>query len=128
MAYNILVVDDSKIIRSIIAKTLRLAKIEINEIFEAGNGREALDCLRDNWIDAVLSDINMPIMTGIELVDAMADDGLLNDIPVIIISTDGSVTRVKDLLDKGVRDYIRKPFTPESLSKTIDKVLGVNNE
>jgi two-component system chemotaxis response regulator CheY len=127
MAYNILVVDDSKTIRSVITKTLRLSKIDIQEIFEAANGREALECLRTDRVDIVLSDLNMPIMTGIELVDTMADDGLLKDIPVVVVSTDGSATRIQELKDKGIREYIRKPFTPESIGEVIDKVLGVTD-
>lgn len=127
MAYNILVVDDSKTIRSVIAKTLKLSKIDIKDIFEAADGKEALECLRNNWIDIVLSDLNMPVMTGVELVNTMAEDGLLKDIPVIVISTDGSATRIQELKDKGIREYIRKPFTPESVGEIIDKVLGVTN-
>ncbi len=69
----------------------------------------------------------MPEMNGIELVDAMAEDGLLKSIPVIIVSTDGSTTRIEELKGKGIRDYIRKPFTPESIGEIIDKVLGVKN-
>ncbi|MEW6411919.1 MAG: response regulator [Candidatus Zixiibacteriota bacterium] len=127
MAYNILVVDDSKTIRSIVAKTLRLTKLEINEIFEAANGKEALDCLADNWVDIVFSDLNMPVMTGIELLNTMAEDGLLKDIPVVVISTDGSSARIEELKQKGVREYLRKPFTPESISETITRVLGVDD-
>ena len=128
MAYNILVVDDSKTIRAIVVKILKLTKLEIGQIFEAENGKEALDCLKDNWIDLILSDLNMPVMSGIEMVSEMARDGLLKDIPVIVISTDGSVKRIKELKEKGIREYIRKPFTPESLSEVIDRVLGVNHE
>ncbi len=128
MAYNILVVDDSKTIRSIIVKILKLTKLEIGQIFEAENGKEALDYLKDNWIDLILSDLNMPVMSGIEMVSEMARDGLLKDIPVIVISTDGSVKRIEELKEKGIREYIRKPFTPESLSEVIDRVLGVKHE
>lgn len=128
MAYNILVVDDSKTIRSIIVKILKLTKIEIGQIHEAENGKVGLDCLKDNWIDLILSDLNMPVMNGIEMVDEMTKDGLLKDIPVIVISTDGSVKRIEELKEKGIREYIRKPFTPESLSEVIDRVLGVNHE
>lgn len=128
MAYNILVVDDSKTIRSIIVKILKLTKLEIGEIFQAENGQEGLDCLKDNWIDLILSDLNMPVMSGIEMVSEMAKDGLLKDIPVVVISTDGSVKRIEELKEKGIREYIRKPFTPESLSEVIDRVLGVNHE
>lgn len=128
MAYSVLIVDDSKIIRAMISKTLKLSNLELNEIYEAANGKEALECLCDNWVDVVLSDLNMPIMTGIELVDEMAKDGLLKETPVIIISTDGSTTRIEELKKKGVREYIRKPFTPEAVSEIIEKVLGVINE
>lgn len=127
MAYNILVVDDSKTIRSIVAKTLRLTKLEIAEIFEAANGKEALDCLADNWVDIVFSDLNMPVMTGMELVNTMSKDGLMKDIPVVVISTDGSSARIEELKQKGVREYLRKPFTPESISETITRVLGVDD-
>lgn len=128
MAYNILVVDDSKTIRGIIIKTLKMTKLEIGEVFEAGNGKEALEYLKNKWVDIVLSDLNMPVMSGVELVNAMAKDGLLKDIPVVVISTDGSVTRIKELKAKGIKDYLRKPFTPEMLDEAIDKVLGVLNE
>lgn len=128
MAYNILVVDDSKTIRSIIIKILKLTKLELGQIFEAENGREGLDCLKDNWVDLILSDLNMPVMSGIEMVSEMANDGLLKDIPVIVISTDGSARRIEELKEKGIREYIRKPFTPESLSEVIDRVLGVKHE
>jgi two-component system, chemotaxis family, chemotaxis protein CheY len=127
MAFNILIVDDSKTIRSILSKTLRLTSLEINQIFEAGNGKEALECLQANWIDLVLTDLNMPVMTGIELVGAMADDGLLKDIPVIVISTDGSSTRIEELKEKGVREYVRKPFTPEAIGLIIDKIMEVKH-
>ncbi|HHI02256.1 MAG: response regulator [Candidatus Zixiibacteriota bacterium] len=127
MAYNILVVDDSQTIRSIIVKILKLTKIEMGQIHEAENGREALDCLRDNWIDLILSDLNMPVMSGTELVSELAKDRLLKNIPVVVISTDGSVKRIEELKKKGIREYIRKPFTPESLSEVIDRVLGVNH-
>ncbi len=128
MAYNILVVDDSKTIRAIVVKILKLTKLEIGQIFEAENGKEALECLKDNWIDLILSDLNMPVMSGIEMISEMARDGLLKDIPVVVISTDGSVKRIEELKEKGIREYIRKPFTPESLSEIIDRVLGVKHE
>jgi two-component system chemotaxis response regulator CheY len=128
MAYNILIVDDSKTIRSILVKTLKLTKLDINQIFEAGNGKEALECLQGNWVDLVLTDLNMPIMSGIELVNSMAKDGLLKDIPVIVVSTDGSSTRIEELKGKGIREYIRKPFAPETIGELIDKILGVTHD
>jgi two-component system, chemotaxis family, chemotaxis protein CheY len=128
MAYNVLIVDDSKTIRAILTKTLRLTGVSINNIFEAGHGQEALECLHANWIDLILTDLNMPVMTGIELINAMVTDDLLKDIPVVVISTDGSSTRIEELKAKGIREYIQKPFTPEAVGAVIETVLGVAHE
>lgn len=124
MAFNILVVDDSDTVRAIIAKTLRLAEVPINELREAANGEEALAILKDQWIDLVFSDINMPVMTGMEMIERMHEDENLRSIPVVVVSTEGSKTRIEDLIQKGVRAYIRKPFTPEILKDIVEKVLG----
>ena len=123
MGHNILVVDDSPIIRAAFRKTLGMAGVE-GEIFEAANGREALDQLDSNWIDLVLADINMPVMTGIELVDAMAENGMLETTPVIMVSTERSELRIQELKAKGVSDYLNKPFTPEDLRDAIDQALA----
>lgn len=124
MAYNILVVDDSQTMRSMLVKTLRLTGLELGEVLVAVNGRDALDKLNGNWVDLVLTDLNMPDMTGVELVDAMAKDGLISSIPVIVVSTDGSEERIAHLKRQGIREYIRKPFTPEAISEVISRILG----
>lgn len=128
MAYNILIVDDSRTIRAVLKKTLKLTQLDIGDIFEAGNGREALDCLKDNWVDLVLSDLNMPVMSGMEMIKEMSEDGLLSEIPVVVISTEGSATRIEELKQRGIREYIRKPFTPEAIGEIIRTVLGVIHE
>lgn len=124
MAINVLVVDDSETVRQVIAKTLHLANLPLNQIFMAANGKEALEVLAENWIDLVFSDINMPVMTGIELIEEMHKDEVMKAIPVIVVSTEGSQTRMEELRAKGVSAYIRKPFTPETLRKTVEEVLG----
>jgi len=129
MAINVLVVDDSEIVRQVIAKTLQLAGVPVNQLFMAGNGKEALEILAENWIDLVFSDINMPVMTGIELIEEMHKDEILKTVPVIVVSTEGSVTRMEELRAKGVSAYVRKPFTPETLRKVVEEVLGaIENE
>ena len=85
----------------------------------------ALEILKDAWIDLVLADINMPVMDGEQMVLKMAEDGLLNTIPTIIVSTDGSRERAERLSAKGVRAFVRKPFTPESLRQAVHNVLGL---
>lgn len=124
MALNVLVVDDSQTVRAIISKTLHLTGAPIGEIFTATNGAEALEVLKNQWVDLVLSDINMPVMGGVEMIDRMKQDDLLHSIPIVVVSTEGSKTRIEELLSKGVRAYIRKPFTPESIRNIIDDIIA----
>jgi two-component system chemotaxis response regulator CheY len=119
VAYNILIVDDSSTVRSMIRKTLGLTKLVLGELLEAGNGAEALELLRANWVDLVLCDINMPIMNGFEFVAALRGDELLRDIPVAIISTEGSEDRISELEALGISGYLRKPFKPEEIGELV---------
>jgi two-component system, chemotaxis family, chemotaxis protein CheY len=125
MAINILIVDDSATIRSIIKKTLQIAEVSIGELFEAANGKEALDVLGNNWIDIIFADINMPVMGGLEMIEKMNQDGLLKTIPVVVVSTEGSETRIEELRSKGIKAFIRKPFAPEQIVSIINDILGV---
>jgi two-component system chemotaxis response regulator CheY len=124
MAYNVLIVDDSAVIRAVVSKTLRIAGVDVGEIFQAANGKEALEVMASKWVDIVFADINMPIMTGIEMVEQMSITGILETLPVVIISTERSETRIEQLKAKGVRAYLNKPFTPENLRDVADQVLG----
>lgn len=124
MAYNILVVDDSKIVRAVVSRTLKIAGVDVGQIYEAANGKEALAVLEANWIDIVFADINMPEMNGIEMVGKMREKGLMDSIPVVIVSTERSVTRIAELKAGGVRAYLSKPFTPESIREVVEQVLG----
>jgi len=128
MAYNILIVDDSRTMRSVLTKTLGMTGLDLGEVYVAENGLDALGKLKEHWIDLVMTDLNMPEMTGLELIEKMAQDGMLKATPVIVISTDGSAERLQALLEKGIREFIRKPFTPEAITEAITRVLGVTNE
>jgi len=123
MALNILVVDDSKVMRAMIIKTLRLSQLPLGEVLEAPNGQEALRVLDGKWIDLALVDINMPVMDGEEMIDRLRQNPVTEDLPVIIISTEGSETRKEVLMQKGA-GFVHKPFTPETLRDTILKTLG----
>ena len=127
MAFNILVVDDSATVRAVIAKTLGIAGIEVGQLYQAANGKEALDILADNWVDLVFADINMPVMGGVEMIEKMKENGLLQTIPVIIVSTEGSATRIEQLKSKGVCAYIRKPFAPEDVRAVVNDIMGVEH-
>ena len=127
MALNILVVDDSRVMRAIIIKTLRLSQADLGEVYEAGDGQEALKMLDDHWIDLALVDINMPVMDGGEMIERLRQNPATADLPVIIVSTEGSETRKEVLLQKGV-GFVHKPFTPESLREAILRTLGGSDE
>ncbi|MBN2755118.1 MAG: response regulator [Candidatus Goldbacteria bacterium] len=124
MAYNFLIVDDSATTRTIIKRILELSTIEIGELYEAENGLEALDVLQSKWIDLVFADINMPRMNGVEMVQRMSEDGMLKTIPVVIVSSEGSETRIEEMMSKGIKAYLRKPFTPENIKDLAEKILN----
>lgn len=124
MAYSVMIVDDSDTIRTMLKRALSMTKLPIDVVVEAENGLKALELLGNSWIDIVLTDIHMPGMGGIELIDKMSGDPELRDIPVVIVSTEGSTKRIEDLKRKGVKGYLRKPFTPERIRDTIVDILG----
>jgi len=127
MALNILIVDDSAVVRSMIAKTLALAGLEVGEIHQAGNGQEALDSLEKHWVDVVFVDINMPVMNGEEMIRRVRANALWADLPLVIVSTEGSVTRINAMLDDNAR-FIHKPFTPEKIRDVVNEMLGLTHE
>jgi two-component system chemotaxis response regulator CheY len=124
MAYNVLIVDDSAIVRSVIKRAILLSGVDAGEIYEASNGKEALEQLELVWVDIIFSDINMPIMDGIELVKDLEKRGILKETPVVIVSTDRSEIRIREMKACGVSEYLNKPFTPEEIRDTIEKCLS----
>jgi len=123
MAYNILIVDDSATVRSMVRKTLRLAGVDTGEVFEAPNGRAALETLQQQWVDLVVTDLNMPEMTGLELVEQMHDHPDLKHLPVVVISAEGNRARQEQLTARPGTTFVRKPFTPELVREAIEYVL-----
>lgn len=124
MSYNVLIVDDSKVVRSFISKTLNVAHVDLGTIFEAENGLKALEILKDNWIDIIFLDIYMPEMNGIELLDRMIEGDLLQNTPVVIVSSQHSEPLIEQLKAKGITKYLTKPVTPERLTRVVHEVLG----
>lgn len=123
MGYNVLIVDDSPIIRKMVAKTLKISDLDINEYHFAENGRQALTLLDDNWVDIVFADINMPEMNGMEMVEKMVEKELLSTIPVVIISTERSRERIEALKAMGISAYLHKPFVPEDFARVVRGLL-----
>ena len=123
MGTNILIVDDSSLTRAIIAKSIRLSGVAVDGLFQAGDGREGLELLRSRPVELVLTDINMPEMDGVELVRRMRSEENLKEIPVVVISSDGSQARAEQLRGLGISAYLRKPFTPEAFREIITSIL-----
>ncbi len=128
MALNVLIVDDSEVMRKVIKRVVNLSGFELGEVFEAENGEKALSTLDENWIDIVISDINMPVMDGIEMLEKLKANEALSDIPVIIVSTEGRNERIEDILAKGAAGFITKPFKPEDIRCLISDTLGVDTD
>ena len=122
---NLLIVDDSALTRKALWRILEMIDLEIDEVYEAPNGREALSLMLNQTVDLVLADLNMPCMGGIEMIAHMQENEMMKSIPVIIISTESSTTRIEALLAQGARNYLHKPFRPDTVKDVIEKTLGV---
>lgn len=119
---NLLIVDDSTAIRKILMRVLSQTNIPLGTVLEAGDGQEALNLLESHDVALVLSDINMPKMDGIELLRAVRSSERWSNLPVVLITTEGSQARVEEALQLGAAGYIRKPFNADQLR---DKLAGL---
>ena len=124
MSYSILIVDDSLPMRSVIKRTLKAAGYGSADLLEAANGKEAIDLLKNSWVDIVMTDYNMPVMNGLELIKTIKKDEVSKDIPVVVISTEGNESKIKEFMDCGAAGYITKPFTAEAIRDLIVNILG----
>jgi two-component system chemotaxis response regulator CheY len=125
MAYRVLIADDSPVMRLFVRRVIELSGFELSDCLEASNGEEALEMLRSEWVDAILTDINMPVVDGEEFLRRLAQDDMLKSIPAIVISTDATRNRIDRLLALGARGYVTKPFVPETLRAELERTLGV---
>ena len=121
---KVLIVDDSAVMRKIVERALRQAGLEINEVLEASNGAEALAEVQKGSLDIILSDINMPVMDGLEFLRNLAKLDAGKGVPVVMITTEGSEARVVEALSVGAKGYIRKPFTPEQVKERVSPLIG----
>ncbi len=127
MSINVLIVDDSGVMRAMILKSMRMSGLQLGEVHQAGNGQEGLDELEEHWIDLVIVDINMPVMNGEEMIDRMKENREFADIPIVVISTEGSKSRLERLKQKGAA-FIHKPFSPETIRDTVRSIMGLEGD
>lgn len=120
-----LIVDDSSVMRKIVERALRNGGLPIANVFEASNGAEGLDVLREHAVDLVLSDINMPTMDGLEFLRQMRAQHLAPNVPVVMITTESSEEHVREAIAAGAYGYIRKPFTAEQVKERVLPLLEI---
>ena len=114
-----LIVDDSSVMRKIIDRTLRQAGLELETVYEASTGSEALELLQNRQVHLILSDINMPSMDGLEFLNQLRSRNLATNTPIVMITTESSAEHVKKAILAGARGYIRKPFTVEQMKEHV---------
>lgn len=118
-----LVVDDSTTMRRIVANSLKA--IGYNDFVEAGDGREALTKLdSDTTINFIITDWNMPEVSGLELVRSIRSSDKYNKLPILMVTTRGLKEDILEALQAKVNNYVVKPFTPQILREKIDQILA----
>ena len=127
MSFNVLIVDDSPAMRSFVRRVLEYSGFDIGECAQAGNGEEALALLQRQWMDVILTDLNMPKMDGLEFLRRLSRDPVLRTVPVLVVSTDRTDRRVQQMFGLGAKGYVKKPFAAETLREELESVLEGNH-
>ncbi|MBI1382410.1 MAG: response regulator [Planctomycetaceae bacterium] len=125
MDAKILIVDDSRTVRAVLKRTIQLAGFDASGVREAGNGLEALTALEADGADVVLTDIHMPEMNGVELVQALRANPKFAEQAIVVISSESTEERRAQLLGLGVKHMLSKPFTAESIRSVIVDMMKV---
>lgn len=123
MALNVLVVDDSAVMRRMIVRALELSGLPLARVLEAGTGKAGLASALEEDVDLALLDINMPEMNGLTMLAELRKHPRTAELPVIMVSTEGSEQRIEAIRASGA-SFVRKPFTPESLIAAVVGAVG----
>jgi two-component system, chemotaxis family, chemotaxis protein CheY len=124
MKGTVLVVDDSAMMRKVVLRVLKMAEVDFEAVLEAGDGAEALALLRTNKVDLIMCDINMPVMTGLQLLQHVKDEKLAVGVPIVMVTTENSEPQVRQAILAGARGYMRKPFTIEHIKNIVKPLLN----
>jgi two-component system, chemotaxis family, chemotaxis protein CheY len=124
MRKAVLLADDSAMMRKVIVRTLKMAGLEFDQVFEAGDGVEALACLREKEVELIMCDINMPVMSGLELLQRIKDENLAVGVPIVMVTTEGSEPQVRQAILAGAKGYIRKPFSADHIKNSVTPLLA----
>ena len=119
MPVDVLIVDDSAAIRKILQRVLTQTNLPLGKVIEAADGCEALEAMKQQKIGLILSDINMPNMDGLQLLNELKANDQWKNVPVLMISTDGSQAKVMEAVQLGARGFVRKPFLADQLKEKL---------
>ena len=120
-----LILDDSSVMRKIVARALRLAGIDPLTVYEAESGTEALDLLARTPVDLIVSDIDIPSTDGLEFLRQV--QARHPGIPVVVVTTESSAAYVKEAIRAGVQAYLRKPFTADQIKDRVLPLLPIES-
>jgi len=118
---KVLIVDDSSVMRKMVSRGLRQAGLKVDETLEAGNGVEALKILKEQKVDLIMLDWNMPVMNGLDFIKVARQAKLKT--PIVMLTTEGGDEQIAQAMAAGATGYLTKPFTPEKLKSKLDIVL-----
>ncbi|NIQ01519.1 MAG: response regulator [Nitrospinaceae bacterium] len=122
---KVIVVDDSSVMRQIIKNNLKQLGFDQSNLTDAEDGEQALKKIGENGVDLVISDWNMPKMTGIEfLKEVRASDGSLKDLPFLMVTSEADKEKIMEAVQAGVNQYIVKPFNATQLEEKIKEIFG----
>lgn len=123
MSMRVLVVDDSPTMRRSVVQMLK--RLGYADITEANDGQEALGLLQGGGsFELLLTDWNMPVMNGLELVQAVRSDDQLTGLPILMVTTRNMKQDIVAAMRAGVNNYVTKPFDPKTIKEKIDEVLA----
>ena len=125
MPFNILVVDDSASMRKVLRKSIIMCHIGDVNFYEAENGEDALKVLKNEWVDLIFTDINMPIMDGFELVSNLNKDDIHQNTPIIVVTSDTSAENAEAAKKYKIKHIMYKPFRPEAIRELLINLLGL---
>lgn len=125
MSKTIGLVDDSKVMRSILRKSILMCNYKVDDFIEAENGEEGYTILsgNQNSMDIAFVDLHMPKMGGLDMLTKLKEEGL-TAIPIVIVSTSADESMQKRCMDLGAVGFIRKPFTPQDVGNLMLKIVG----
>ena len=121
LGMKVLVVDDFATMRRIVKNVLK--QIGFTKIVEADDGSTALAVLKNDKVDLIISDWNMPKVSGLELLKAVRSDESMKDMPFLMVTAEGQKDNIVQAVQAGVSNYVVKPFTPETIQEKLEQMF-----